>query len=338
MDPGTRRVELVLPMRTVLLVAAALLVLAAFATIGDTFLIVFVGIFLGLVFEYPVRFVMEKTRLSRGLAATVTVLGTALALGALLLLLLVPLVGSVRDFLQDLPATVQQLQDSDELDFLGDTGAAENTQEGANTVSEAVPDAISAVLGVAGDFFSLFLIAFTILFICLFLLTDVGNLKRSLGSVLAPGDEERWLRVWETITALDLTVGDRGDRDRRHRRHDPGGDGMAARLQLCHRAGRDRGAPRHDPQHRRDTRGIHPRAHPVGRGGRDRGHHHAHRAAGLPADREQRPHTEDPGEGRQPLRPSSSSSPSLSSAHCSASSGRSPLSRSRRRSRSSCRS
>ncbi len=52
MDPsGTKRVELFLPMRTVLIVAAAIGVGAAFAAIGDTFLIVFVGIFLALVFE-----------------------------------------------------------------------------------------------------------------------------------------------------------------------------------------------------------------------------------------------------------------------------------------------
>ena len=49
----SRRVELILPMRTVLLVAATLGVLAAFAAIGDTFLIVFIGIFLALVFEFP---------------------------------------------------------------------------------------------------------------------------------------------------------------------------------------------------------------------------------------------------------------------------------------------
>jgi len=63
-----------------------------------------------------------------------------------------------------------------------------------------VPDAISAVLGIAGDFFSIFLAAFTILFICLFLLTDIANLKRALGSVLMPGDDERWLSVWERVT------------------------------------------------------------------------------------------------------------------------------------------
>src|SRR4029450_12307425 len=52
----TPRVELLIPMRTVLLVAAAIAVLAAFVAIGDTFLIVFVGIFLALVLHSPGRF------------------------------------------------------------------------------------------------------------------------------------------------------------------------------------------------------------------------------------------------------------------------------------------
>jgi len=198
--PERKRVELLLPIRTVLIVAAAIAVMAAFAAIGSTFLIVFVGIFLGLVFEFPVRLVMRKTGLSRGLAATITVLGIALAVVVLFLLLLVPMVGGVRDFLHELPTTVQQLRDSDELSWLGDSGAAGNAQEGANSVADSVPDAISKVLGIAGDFFTIFVASFTILFICLFFLTDVGNLKRSLASVLAPGEDERWLNVWERVT------------------------------------------------------------------------------------------------------------------------------------------
>jgi predicted PurR-regulated permease PerM len=201
MDPGgAKRVELVLPMRTILIVAAAIGVGVAFAAIGDTFLIVFVGIFLALVFEYPVRMVMRKTKMSRGLAATVTVIGSALAVFVLGLLLLVPLVGSVRDFLQDLPATVAKLQESDELSWLLDSGAGDNVQEGAQKVSVSVPDAISGVLGIAGSFFSIFLAGFTILFICLFLLSDIANLKRSLASVLWPGSDDRWLGVWERVT------------------------------------------------------------------------------------------------------------------------------------------
>jgi len=187
-------------MRTVLVVAATIAVMAAFVAIGNTFLILFVGIFLALVFEFPVRFVMAKTGMSRGLAATATVLGAAAAITVLGLLFLVRLVGSVRDFLQDLPTIVADLQQSDELSFLGDTGAADNVQEGAQHVSEWVPDAISAMLGVAGAGFSIFIAGFTILFTCIFLLSDMGNMKKALASVLAPGEEQRWLAVWERVT------------------------------------------------------------------------------------------------------------------------------------------
>ena len=75
-----KRTEILLPIRTVLIVVVAVAIVAAFRAIGDVFLVVFLGIFLALVFEYPVRFVMAKTRLSRGLAATLTVIGAAVAL------------------------------------------------------------------------------------------------------------------------------------------------------------------------------------------------------------------------------------------------------------------
>jgi predicted PurR-regulated permease PerM len=195
-----KRVELLLPIRTVLIVVAAIGLMAAFAAIGSIFLIVFIGIFLGLVFEYPVRLVMRKTNMGRGLAATVTVLGAALAVLVLALLFLVPMVASVRDFLQELPETIDQLRSSDELSWLGDTGVGGNLEEGADSTAASVPDTISAVLGVGGDFFSVFLAGFTILFICLFFIADVENLKRALGSVLMPSERERWLGVWERVT------------------------------------------------------------------------------------------------------------------------------------------
>jgi predicted PurR-regulated permease PerM len=119
----------------------------------------------------------------------------------LALLFLVPLVGGVRDFLQALPATIEQLRESDELSGLGDSGAAENVQQGSEQVSASVPDAISAVLGIGASFFSAFIVCFTIIFICMFLLSDVVNLKRALASVLVPGEAERWLDVWERVTS-----------------------------------------------------------------------------------------------------------------------------------------
>ena len=84
--------------------------------------------------------------------------------------------GSVRDFLQQLPAMVEELRSSDELSGSA-TRVGGNAESGAEQVSASIPDAISPVLGIAGSFFTVFLAGFTILFICLFLLTDVGNLS-----------------------------------------------------------------------------------------------------------------------------------------------------------------
>jgi predicted PurR-regulated permease PerM len=194
-----KRTELLLPIRTVLIVVAAVGIVAAFRSIGDTFLIVFIGIFLALVFEYPVRFVMAHTRMGRGLAATVTVIGTALAVTLLALVLLVPLLADVRSFLQGLPELVDELRQSDELSWL-DTGIGGNVQAGADSVSVSVPDAISAMLGIAGTFFGVFLACFTIMFICIFLLSDIERLKRALASVLMPGEDARWVGIWEEVT------------------------------------------------------------------------------------------------------------------------------------------
>jgi predicted PurR-regulated permease PerM len=200
MESSIPKRALIVPVRTILVVSAAIGVLGAFVAIGSTFLIVFVGIFLGLVFEFPVRFVIRRTGWSRGLAATVTVLGTALGVVVIALLFLVPIVGSVRDFLHQLPQTVDQLRSSDELSWLGDTGIGKNLEEGANKTSVSVPDAVSGVLGIAGDFFAVFLAGFTILFICLFFLSDVPNLKGAVASMLMPGEDDRWLGVWERVT------------------------------------------------------------------------------------------------------------------------------------------
>jgi predicted PurR-regulated permease PerM len=130
----------------------------------------------------------------------VTVLGTALGVVVIGLIFLVPMVGSVRDFLHSLPQTIDQLRSSDELSWLGDTGIGKNLHDGASQISASVPDTVSKVLGIAGDFFAVFLAGFTILFICLFLLSDIPNMKRALGSVLMPGEDDRWLGVWERVT------------------------------------------------------------------------------------------------------------------------------------------
>jgi predicted PurR-regulated permease PerM len=188
------------PWRILIAAAVVVAVAAAVISINDTLLVVFLGVFLALVFEVPLRAFMRWTKLGRGLSATIVVLGTAVAVTVLALILLVPLISSLRDFLKDLPQTVQALRDSGELSWLGDSGAAENAQQGATNLADTIPNAISAILGVAGSAFSVGLTIFTLLFLTLFLLIDMERLRGVVRSMLMPDDAERWLDVWEHVT------------------------------------------------------------------------------------------------------------------------------------------
>ena len=199
--PRSRRtLETGLTLRTLLVAALVVGVAAALVSILDALLLVFLGIFLALVFEIPVRAFMRRTGRGRGLSATIVVLGTAVGATVLALILLVPLVSSIRDFLKDLPTLVENLRESDELSWLGDSGSAENVQDGANDLSATIPDAIGALLGVAGQAFTVGLSLFTVLFLALFLLVDLPRLQEVVRSMLVPADAERWLEVWERVT------------------------------------------------------------------------------------------------------------------------------------------
>ena len=93
---------IILTFKTLLAVALFLLTWAV-VSIRDTFMIVAVGIFLGLVFEALVRFVERHTPLGRGTSATVTVIGILVAVTLLALAFLKPLLEGLQSFLKDLP-------------------------------------------------------------------------------------------------------------------------------------------------------------------------------------------------------------------------------------------
>ena len=194
--------QIVLTFKTLLLAVALFLLTWAVVSIRDTLLIVAVGIFLGLVFEGPVRLVERKTPLGRGMSATVTVIGALVAVTLLLLVLLKPLLEGLQSFLKDLPQLVEQLRSSDELSSVGDTSAADSVQSGAQSVSDAVPNALGALVGFAGSIASAALAVFLITFICLFFLCEVGDLKKALASVLPQRQEDVWLPLWDRITTM----------------------------------------------------------------------------------------------------------------------------------------
>ena len=198
----TRALQINVTFKT-LMVALTLVILTwAVISIRDTLLIVAVAVFLGLVFEGPVRLVQEKTRLGRNMAATVVVLGVLVAATVVGLLLLIPLLESLQSFLKELPDLVAQLKSSSEFGFLNNTGTGDRLSSGSTSVSNAVPEAVGALVGFAGSLASAALDVFLLTFICLFFLCEVDDLKAALASVLPKHQEEIWLPLWDRITTM----------------------------------------------------------------------------------------------------------------------------------------
>ena len=198
---GPRRsIEIRIGLRTLLLITTVAILAVALVSIREALLLAFTGIFLGLVFEIPVRYCARWLHVRRNIAAAIVVLGSVVIVTLLALVLLVPLVDSLVDFLKGLPQTVEELRKSNELSWLGDSGGAKNVQQGSQHLADTIPTAVDAFLGVAGTAFSVGLSLFTIIFIALFLLMDLPRLEAALDSVLAPGTAERTASLWERIT------------------------------------------------------------------------------------------------------------------------------------------
>jgi predicted PurR-regulated permease PerM len=193
-------VQVQIGFRTLLLIGAATIGLLLLVDIADALLLVAVGIFIALVLEFPLRFLMERTRLKRGLGATVLVLGSAAIVSLLALLLAASLLSNVRDFLQGLPELVESLRESDELSSIGSSGVAENVQSGSEDLAARIPDGISALVGVAGDVFGFAIGVFTITFVALFVLIDMPRIKAAVLSLLGPEQASTTDRLWERIT------------------------------------------------------------------------------------------------------------------------------------------
>jgi predicted PurR-regulated permease PerM len=195
---GRRPIEFVIPIRALLLIVGLILAVWALFSIAGALLLVFTGVFLAFVFEYPLRLLMSKTGLGRGLAATILVLGTVLVVAALALLLTASLLGSIRDLLTESPDLVSDLRD--QLGALGDSAAAAEVEDGASKLAASTPDGLAELVGLAGNVFAFVLGVFTIVFVALFVLIDMPKIKDAVASLLSTKERDVTLDVWERIT------------------------------------------------------------------------------------------------------------------------------------------
>ena len=199
-EPRTKRVEITVPIRTLLTILGVFAVAWAFVAARQAVLWIFIALFLAIVLQTPVSW-LEQRGMKRATAAMLVVLALVTTLVGLAYLLVTPFVGAIRDLIEDLPNIVERIRSSDifqQLDRRTDIG--EELQQRAESLATSLPSRLGDAFEVGGRIFGFGLGAVTIVFMTLFLVIDLPNLSRSLHSVLYPRASERMLLLEDRIT------------------------------------------------------------------------------------------------------------------------------------------
>jgi predicted PurR-regulated permease PerM len=203
MSEGTPRIYVQIPPRGLLVIGAAILLGWALISVTSALIAVFISLFLTLMLDPAVGWVMRRTRLGRGMASLVVV--GALVLGGFLLtlVLLIPLLRDLQDFIRDLPQTVAELRASSlfqSLDQHVDFGA--EAQDHASELASAVPVSLASFVGIGSSIFYFCFILVEITFLTLFLLSDLPSLTGAFRSVLEPETSNRFAFLQGEISHL----------------------------------------------------------------------------------------------------------------------------------------
>ena len=207
--PARRALSVNLTVRTLLLVSAVAALAWAFVSIRDAMLTVFLALFAALVLEPVVRLMERHLPFGRGACATILVLGLLTVTIVFVLLLLAPLAGSFRNFVDQLPSIVADIKNNSSLGkWINEHSSAPETAQGnVKQIAQAIGDAAGGVLGIVVSGFSLVLSGVTAIFLTLFLMIDLQRLIGAVDSLLAPTQSDAWNRVSERIiTAVSRTM------------------------------------------------------------------------------------------------------------------------------------
>jgi predicted PurR-regulated permease PerM len=207
MDRSPQRVEIVVPVRTLLvLLAVGLLVVLAVLSVG-TLLSILVAAVVALGLD-PVVAALVRRGWRRGPAALAVFAGLFVAVLAIVLVTAGPLWSEITEFVNELPAYWDELTNTAVFQDLVSTAGADDTIRNAlKELAEGLPDAASALLGIAGGVFGSFLSLVTLTFLALFLLMERPAITDWLFGFTSPATDRRWRPVVEeSIGAISSSL------------------------------------------------------------------------------------------------------------------------------------
>jgi predicted PurR-regulated permease PerM len=205
--PPAQRVEVVVSARTlVVLLAVGAIVALVLLSLG-TLLSVFVAAVLAFGLD-PVVGALVRRGWGRGRAALAVFAGLFASVVAIVLITAGPLWDQIVEFVHALPGYWDDLTNSDAFQNIVSTGGADDTVRNAlKELAAGLPDAATALIGIAGGVFGSFLSLITLTFLSLFLLMERPTITDWLFGFAAPAAEARWRPVLEeSISAVSSSL------------------------------------------------------------------------------------------------------------------------------------
>jgi predicted PurR-regulated permease PerM len=191
--------EISISLRTIVMVAAAVAVAWALASIADVLLVMLVSVFSIAVLS-PVVSAIERRGGSRGRAATMLVVGIVIVIALVALVLAEAVSGSVRGLGDDLPAIVAKARDSGIGSSINGGGDALDTLKAhAGDIARGVGRFSGGVANIGVSAFGAVALLFSVLFLTLFGLIDEPRLRGWVGGLLYQDARRRYERVMDRI-------------------------------------------------------------------------------------------------------------------------------------------
>jgi predicted PurR-regulated permease PerM len=200
-EPRQRELAVFISIRTILLAGVAVALAWALASIGEVLLLVFVSVFSAAVLAPVVDAMSRRLPWSRGACSSVLVLGIVFVTIGFLAIALAPLVSDVRQLADNLPDVIRDARHSDIGRSLGGGGGG-----GLETLQKHAGDIVSGAGRVSGGLahvgvsaFGALTLAVSVIFMTLFLLTDLPRLRSSIGGLMYPGTRRRYDQITDRI-------------------------------------------------------------------------------------------------------------------------------------------
>jgi predicted PurR-regulated permease PerM len=206
-EPRQQRVEIVVPVSTMLVVLAfgAVVVLAVLSL--GTLLSIFVAAVLALGLD-PIVGRLVRRGWKRGRAALVVFTALFASVFVIVLVTAGPLWGEIQDFIRAVPSYWDDLTQTEGFQKLTSTAGADDTiRKALKDLAAGIPDAATALLGIAGGVFGSLLSLVTLTFLALFLLMERPTITDWLFGFAPPAYEQRWKPVLEeSIRAISSSL------------------------------------------------------------------------------------------------------------------------------------